>query len=680
VADPTDQTSVGVSAAAAAPGADVAEPAQAGGDTAGASAAGAAVRADEPVPAEAALAPDLPPLSPVAPASVTPAPVAPIPPSPARRGRARRIGLFAGAFVLGLAVVVGVAGAGLAAWDAGYEARVLPGVHVGGLDLAGLDRAAAAAALEAAFPYDHGDLVLRTPSGDIAIPYTAFGRHADVSALVDAALTSGRGGDLATRLANQVSQAIHGVSLTPRVVLDQQALASAIATALAPLATQPVSATIANGPSGVVTTPARDGTTVDPAPVIAAALAAVSPADAPAEVVVPVATTPVAPVVSDDAVRLAAQRADAAATALTVTFGKQHWIIKKAVVRTWLGFATAADGSIQTTVDVTKIPAALKAAAKAIARPATSAVFLRAKSGKIFGVAASSDGRKLDVATTSQRIADALLARLATDPTPKVKAATASVTPKLTTEQAKQKAPVLTLLGSWTTWFPISDHNYYGANIWLPAQIINGTVLGPGQTFDWWNAVGPVTPARGFGPGGIIKGNHTDPTGALGGGMCSSSTTLFNAALRAGLQMGARGNHRYYISRYPLGLDATVWKEGGAVQDMSFTNDTRHAILILGLKTRSGGTGYVTYQLWGIPDGRTVSLSSPAVTNVVQATTKTEYVSTLPHGVRNQTEYPSNQMDVSVTRVVRDKNGRVIHSEVWRSHYVLWNGIIQIGR
>ena len=42
--------------------------------------------------------------------------------------------------------------------------------------------------------------------------------------------------------------------------------------------------------------------------------------------------------------------------------------------------------------------------------------------------------------------------------------------------------------------------------------------------------------------------------------MCSSSTTLFNAALRAGLQMGARSNHKYYINRYPLGLDATVSK------------------------------------------------------------------------------------------------------------------------
>ena len=35
----------------------------------------------------------------------------------------------------------------------------------------------------------------------------------------------------------------------------------------------------------------------------------------------------------------------------------------------------------------------------------------------------------------------------------------------------------MTRLGTWKTWFPVSERNYFGANIWLPAQIIDGTVL-----------------------------------------------------------------------------------------------------------------------------------------------------------------------------------------------------------
>ena len=162
--------------------------------------------------------------------------------------------------------------------------------------------------------------------------------------------------------------------------------------------------------------------------------------------------------------------------------------------------------------------------------------------------------------------------------------------------------------------------------------------------------------------------------------MCSSSTTLFNAALRAGLRMGARSNHRYYIDRYPLGLDATVSITGGGRQSMTFTNDMDHPIVIRAFRIRNGSAGYVRYQIWGVPDGRTVALSRPSVANVRRASTNVVTVSTLPRGVREQTEYPSNGMDVSVSRVVRNASGRVIHSETYRSNYALWNGRIEVGR
>ena len=68
-----------------------------------------------------------------------------------------------------------------------------------------------------------------------------------------------------------------------------------------------------------------------------------------------------------------------------------------------------------------------------------------------------------------------------------------------------------------------------------------------------------------------------------------------------------------------------------------------------------------------------------SVSNVARRRRDAEYVDTLPPGVREQTEYPANRMDVAVSRVVR-RAGRVIHRDTWRSHYVLWNGMIQVGR
>ena len=97
--------------------------------------------------------------------------------------------------------------------------------------------------------------------------------------------------------------------------------------------------------------------------------------------------------------------------------------------------------------------------------------------------------------------------------------------------------------------------------------------------------------------------------------------------------MGARRNHYYYIDRYPLGLDATVFISGsGSKQTMSFTNDTDYPILIRGRGWREGGAGYVRFDLYSVPTGRKVSFSQPIVRNVRHASDTVQYTSSLPAG------------------------------------------------
>jgi vancomycin resistance protein YoaR len=597
------------------------------------------------------------------------------------RSRARVwLGIVLG-FVLGLLVTAGVAAGALAAWDAGYEGRVLPGVGVGGVDLSGLDRSQAEARLSSAFAgYGEGRVVLRADGRNVVVDDGAFSRRADVATMTDRAMAAGRSGTTLERALGEVRQAIWGTDLVPAITLDADALRAAVVAHLGALERDPTSARVVKGETGIDLIPAVAGRTYDANAAAAAALDAVARLDAPSEVVVEVAGTDVAPGWTDaDAlgVKTAAERM---LGRVVVRFRDQSWTIKAAVVRGWIGFRNGADGSVEPAVNQAAIGKALRKVKKAVHMAPTSAVYLGRGSGRIVGVAAAHNGRDLDVSATSAAIARALLDRATGAAPAPVAVKVAKTEPRVTTAEATRKAPLMQRLGSWKTWFPISDHNYYGANIWIPARIIDGTILEPGQTFEWWRAVGPVTTARGFGPGGYIAGDHTDPTGALGGGMCSSSTTLFNAALRAGLKMGSRVNHQYYIYRYPLGLDATVSKSSSGTRTMTFTNDMKHPIVIRTYRYTAGGRGWVRYEIWGIPDGRTVSLSAPAVSNVLHAVTRTEYVSTLPHGVREQTEYPADGMDVSVTRVVRDSHGRVIHTETYRSHYQLWNGVIQVGQ
>ncbi len=584
-------------------------------------------------------------------------------------------------FVLGLVLCLGLSGGALVAADLSYEGRILPGVRVGGTDLSGMDRTQATATLQAALAhYGSGRLIVRTTDGDIAIPYAEFSRRADVDALVDAALATGRSGTALERAVTEVRMATSGRSLEPTLSIDVDALSTKIATALAALDRAPVDSRVVMGAKSISVTPARTGRSFDGTAAAAAASAALGRTDAADELVVEAASVTTQPAHGVRETLLAKYAAERMMRGIVVTHGESKWAIKVATVRTWIHFETQADGSVWPVADRAMIAKALAAVAKGVKVAAISASYLKARNGKVVGVTPDKPGRKLDSVAMTTAIQQVLADRAGYAKVTNVKAQLASVAPKLTTEEAARTAPVMQVLGSWKTWFPVNDHNFFGANIWIPARIIDGTVLRPGQKFEWWSAVGPVTPSRGFGPGGFIAGNHTEPTGALGGGMCSSSTTLFNAALRAGLQMGARSNHKYYIYRYPLGLDATVSKtRGGGSQTMSFTNDMKNPVVIRTFRYTAGGRGWVRYEIWGIPDGRTVSLSKPSVSNVRQATTSVVYVSSLRPGARVQTEYPADGMDVSVSRVVR-KGGKVIHSETYRTHYVLWNGRVEVGR
>lgn len=230
-------------------------------------------------------------------------------------------------------------------------------------------------------------------------------------------------------------------------------------------------------------------------------------------------------------------------------------------------------------------------------------------------------------------------------------------------------------MSSWTTYYVPGEGNFWGANISIPARDIDRKVLAPGEWFDFWNAIGPVTTARGYGQGGAIIGGRSVADGAIAGGICSTSTTIFNAALRAGLEIGQRTNHYYYINRYPMGLDATVFQTDSYTLTMSFRNDTRSPIIIRSYT----GAGFVRFDLWGVPDGRTVALTRPIVTNRRAAKETTVVSSDLKAGQARRVEYPHDGFDASVTRYVRDAAGTLIHQDLFNSAYRPVAGITEVG-
>ena len=588
---------------------------------------------------------------------------------------------FLVAFLISLLVGLVVGASALYAYDRQYTGRVLPGVSAGAVDLSGLTPEQATDQLKAAYAHFGKGQVLVVGGGfEMPIDYAKIDRHADVEQMVADAMAVGRSGNPVERVILDARTAVRGHDIAPVVVFDEARLARYVQTYAARLTIDPESAVVVerDGVFDVVEgTEGRVADRIAPTEYLTAALADI---DAPSEIRVELVVDSVTPDVTTQEATAAMTLANKLSADIPVVSGKESWTIPTAQIHKWITFATGSDGTYAPVVSREMLTASMSNLADQVSITGRNASFTVSGS-KITGVVAGKNGRGLDNEQTATRVAALLDARVAGGTEAPIEPVLTSTPPNLTTEEAQAVVGKMKKISTWTTYFFITERNHFGANIWIPAMDIDGTVVGPGETFDFWHAVGPVTRAHGYGDGGAIINGKTEPQGALAGGICSCSTTLFNAALRAGFEMGARRNHYYYIDRYPAGLDATVFKSGsGSVQTMSFTNDTPYPVLIRGYKIKKGSSGYVRFDIYSVPNGRKVVISNPTIKNVRPASDSVQYTSTLAPGVRKRIEYPVDGKDVWRTVTVRDADGNVIHQTTYYSHYARITGIVLVGR
>jgi vancomycin resistance protein YoaR len=586
------------------------------------------------------------------------------------------------AFVLGLLLTAFVAGGAIYAYERQYDDRILPNVHVGTVDVSGLTVDEAKQKVSQAYAGLGQGTVHVTLQGAAAgtptstdIPYSSFGRQADVDGMVNAAFGVGRSTAIIDRLLGELRVVTRGATIEPRVVLDGTKLAAQVHAVAQEAEWDKVDANAVVTQTGYSTTPSKTGQSVDEGSGTADVVNQLTAVDAPSDVAITLVATPIPPAVSDTSAQLAAKQAQLMDNDVVLSDGTDTWTIPAAVVHDWLSF-TIINNRARISIDTQAVLNQVKPLATQINRPVVNATLKMQGTKIVFGTP-SQGGRTLDPSKTTTAIVNALRNRAQGTLAPDAPIAPVLqlVEPTLTTEQAKADIPLMKPISSWQTNYQPAAHNGFGANIKIPTAKINGYVVAPHDTFSFWKAVGPVTKELGYKPGGAIIDGHTEPTGAIGGGICSCSTTLFNAALRAGFQMGDRLNHYYYINRYPLGLDATVFiSAGGQAQDMSWTNDTDYPVAIQGIN----GNGFVKFVLYSVPNGRTTTFTQPTVKNYTKATTVTKVDKSIPKGSRSQIEYATDGEDVWVTRTVKDKTGAVIHKETYFSHYATITGVILI--
>ena len=140
-------------------------------------------------------------------------------------------------------------------------------------------------------------------------------------------------------------------------------------------------------------------------------------------------------------------------------------------------------------------------------------------------------------------------------------------------------------------------------NITVGSKIFDSFIIQPEETFSFNNKLGPVDGEHGYKPELIIKGKKL--VRDYGGGICQVSTTLFRAAMYAGLPILERQSHSLPVRYYsPQGFDAAIYP---GVVDLKFKNDTKAPIFV---QATIDGTK-ISFEMFGQKDGRKVVLNKP---------------------------------------------------------------------
>lgn len=183
---------------------------------------------------------------------------------------------------------------------------------------------------------------------------------------------------------------------------------------------------------------------------------------------------------------------------------------------------------------------------------------------------------------------------------------------------AEELASVKDLLGSFTTSFSTSSSNRC-MNVSSGAEHINGTVLYPGESFSTYECVSPFTAENGYAmAGSYLNGEVVD---SMGGGICQVSTTLYNAVLRAELEVTERSPHSMTVHYVELSEDAAI---AGTYKDFKFVNSLSAPIYIEGYTTADKKITFNIYGKETRDSNRSISFESVKVSNVGGGTVLTE--------------------------------------------------------
>lgn len=192
-------------------------------------------------------------------------------------------------------------------------------------------------------------------------------------------------------------------------------------------------------------------------------------------------------------------------------------------------------------------------------------------------------------------------------------------------------------------------------NLQLACNKINGKVVMPNETFSYNKTLGARTAAAGYKNAKVYEAGQV--VDGIGGGICQISTTLYNAVLRANLEIVERRNHQFVTSYVEAGMDATVVY---GMTDFKFKNTRKYPVKIIA----SAKNGVATVSLYGIKESEEYTFSFRTVT-VSTIPTSTKYIddATLPAGTEKVKQKGANGKKTE-TYMTKMLNGKIVETKI----------------
>jgi vancomycin resistance protein YoaR len=572
-----------------------------------------------------------------------------------------------------------------------YSKVFIPGVTIAGINVGGLTKQQAVQKIKPILANRLAQPVTLTYQNQTyTLDLSSLSTDSELNKAINKAFTIGHTGSLPQKLTQVIQTTTNGSPVDLNIyIFSYQKIATQIDAINAKIKKDPTPAILQNDQAMSIT-PSVDGIEIDKQK-LSQQIEQYLLSPSSTQITIPTKTMPPA---------FTTQTAEKAKQALLyvqehpieLTYDDQTWTIDKNLLRQLINTSSSAPGLSQINIDgqnlqvvsakvgdtvyedkdilfdKQKLSIFIQNIATSINRPPQDAKFTF-DGKRVNQFEPGEDGRSLDNEQTTQLIKNAVYANNSNP----IALPVATVAPQIATA-AVNNYGIEERIGQGLSDFSGSIENRI-YNLGLASSRVNGILVAPGEEFSFVKAVGDISGASGYKPAYVIKEGRTVLDD--GGGVCQVSTTLFRAALNAGLPITARTGHAYRVHYYENagfapGIDATIFSP---TVDFRFKNDTPSYILI---QTTISGMK-LTVDIFGKSDGRVANVTTPVILNQTPPPPELRQDDpTLPKGTVKQVDWAAWGANVVFKRTVT-RNGQEIINESWRTNYKPWQAVYLVG-